>query len=241
MLKLNCIIVDDERLARVELRQLLSAHPEINILAEAANAEEAITLIEQHRPELLFLDIQMPQWSGFDLLEKLEWTPQVIFTTAYDQYAVKAFEINALDYLMKPINPERLRSSISSAKTSLQQKTKDSTRKLQRTSRQIFIKDGEHCHFIHLHEISYLKAYDNYVRIYFKSNSAMVKKSLNALEERLDQQLFFRCNRAEMINLEMISSVDALPKGKLRISLSTGKQVEVSERKSVLFRERMGI
>ncbi len=241
MSKTNCIIVDDERLARVELRQLLSIHKDINILAEASNAMDAITLIEQHKPDLLFLDIQMPQWSGFDLLEKLNWTPQVIFTTAYDQYAVKAFEINALDYLMKPINPERLATSLDGIRVSASQIKERQTIHSHKSSRQIFIKDGEHCHFIHLHDISYLKAYDNYVRIYFNNTSAMIKKSLNTLEERLGEASFFRCNRAEMINTEMIKKVDSLSKGKLRITLLTGEQVEASERKSVLFREQMGL
>jgi two-component system, LytTR family, response regulator len=238
MSKLNCIIVDDERLARLELRHLLAEHPDIHILDEAANAMEAIQMIDQLQPDLLFLDIQMPQWSGFDLLEKLDWTPSVIFTTAYDQYAVKAFEVNALDYLMKPINPTRLEATLEKIKSTLTLKEEFPTKVVQSHPKHIFIKDGDHCHFIQLKDISYGKAYDNYVRVYFNQTSAMIKKSMNLLEEKLDAQLFFRCNRAEMINLAHIKSVAALPKGKLSIELMSGELVEVSERKSVLFRER---
>ncbi|MFK7809591.1 MAG: LytR/AlgR family response regulator transcription factor, partial [Saprospiraceae bacterium] len=220
---------------------LLDVHKDVQIIGEASNTMEAIELIESKKPDLLFLDIQMPQWNGFDLLEKLNFTPQVIFTTAYDQYAVKAFEVNALDYLLKPINPERLNSTLENCQKDFAKNTANQEQTSSDFSKQIFIKDGEQCHFIRLRDIRYLKAYDNYVRLYFNNTSAMIKKSLNALEERLHPELFFRCNRAEVINLQMIKEVQALPKGKLRILLQSGEIVDVSERKSAVFRERMGL
>ena len=240
MNKRTCILIDDERLARVELRAVLAAYPWITILAEAAHVDEAIPLIEKLQPDFLLLDIQMPEKTGFDLLEEISCSPEVVFTTAYDQYAIKAFEVNALDYLLKPIREERLSACLAKIKNRLEEKEKDLVKVLDKKyPHQIFARDRDQCFFVKMKEIHLFSSYGNYVRLFFNTQSVMIKKSLNAIEERLDPELFFRVNRTEIINLSMITNIQQEAKGKLRIQLSSGEEVEVSERKSVLFKERM--
>jgi len=240
MNKQSCILIDDERLARVELRAMLAAYPWVTILAEAAHVDEALPLIEQHQPDFLFLDIQMPEKTGFDLLEELSYSPEVVFTTAYDQYAIKAFEVNALDYLLKPIREERLSACLTKIKNKLEERKKEVVKLMDKKyPHQIFARDRDQCFFVKTKEVSLFASYGNYVRLFFNSQSVMIKKSLNAVEERLNPELFFRVNRTEIINLSMITNIQQEAKGKLRIQLSSGKEVEVSERKSVLFKERM--
>jgi two-component system LytT family response regulator len=230
MRKIKVLVVDDERSAREELKRSLSLYPDFEILGEARNAEEAKLQIEKFKPELIFLDIQMPEGSGFDLLESLDEVPQVIFTTAYDQYAVRAFEANALDYLMKPVREERFSKAIEKIRTILLRNSKIALDK------QLFIRDGEKRYFVRMSEIQRIESLNNYSRLYFEGGKAILKKSLNYWEEVLEASQFFRINRNEIINFEHIEKVEPGIKGRLRLKLKTGRWLEVSSRQSARFR-----
>lgn len=231
------IIIDDERLAREEVKRALSNYPEFVVLGEAANVDDAIVLIEKERPDLIFLDIHMPEKTGFDLLEELTTVPEVIFTTAYDQYAVKAFDLNALDYLVKPLREERFAKSIEKVKAELAKK-EEMKKDVLPMHRKIFIKDGEKCFFIPLSEIHFIESLDNYARLYFGNQKAMIKRSLNLLEEKLDPSVFFRVNRSQIINTQYIKEIHPYFNNKLQIRLTTGETLEVSSRQSVKFKNR---
>jgi len=238
---MKAIIIDDERLARKELTSLLEKHKEIEIAAEAANADEAFELINEHMPDLLFLDIQMPGKTGFELLEMLDAVPKVIFTTAYDEYALKAFEVNALDYLQKPIQPERLEESIAKLKT--QEKSSEivkSDKKLGLND-QVFVKDGDKCWFVSLGDIRYFESDGNYIKVFFDKNRPMIHKSLNALDEKLDERSFFRASRKHIINLSWLESIEPWFNGGLMVKLKGGDKVEVSRRQSAKFKEMMSL
>ncbi len=231
---MKALLIDDERLARTELRRLLEKHPDIEIAGEARNAEEALDQIGRLEPELLFLDIQMPGCNGFELLEKLERVPLVIFTTAYDEYALKAFEVNALDYLLKPVAPDRLAAAlarISGAKP----------RPAVGGDQRIFVKDGERCWFVALKDIVLLESEGNYTRLFFGANRPLVLRSLNYLEERLDPALFFRASRKHILNLKFIDGIDAWANGGFLVRLKGGFQVEMSRRQAQKFKEVMSL
>lgn len=234
MEKIKVILIDDERAARKELAHALAACPDFVVAGEADNADEALKLIRSIQPDLLFLDIQMPEKSGFDLLEMLDKVPHVIFVTAFEQYALKAFENNALDYLLKPIREERFQQAIAK----FRQRFKETAARSPLADRRIFIKDGEKCYFVNLTDIYLIESMDNYARLYFAGNMALIKSSLNQLENRLDQQVFFRINRTQLINTTFIQSICPMPKGHLRISLKTGELLDMSERQSVKFKYR---
>ena len=240
------LIIDDERLARVELRKLLSEFPEIEIIGEASNAHEAKQKIEELDPDLIFLDIQMPGKSGFDLLLELEPSPQVIFTTAYNEYALKAFEVNALDYLLKPIEPKRLNDSIQ--KLAIQDEKSRITRSENILNNnilyehdQVFVKDGERCWFVTLSEIRLFESVGNYAKVHFSSNKPLILKSLNALEERLDAKVFFRANRKYIVNMRMIQKVEPYFNGGLMLEIKGGEKLEISRRQAVKFKELMSL
>jgi len=235
MKRFKTIIIDDERLAREEVKRALEKHIEFEIIGEASHVDEAITLIEDLQPDLLFLDIHMPGKSGFDLLEELTNVPDVVFTTAYDQYAVKAFEMNALDYLVKPLRDERFSKTIEKVKEELSNRVKLEPTTLP-MHQKIFIKDGEKCHFIPLTDIYFIESLENYARLYFGSDKAMIKRSLNLLAEKLDPKVFFRVNRSQMINIHYIKEIHPYFNNKLQIILTTGKKLEVSSRQSVKFK-----
>ncbi len=232
MKKLRVLIVDDERLARDEMKRALANFPDFEIVGEAANADEARRLIGLNRPDLLLLDVQMPRESGFDLLETIAHVPEVIFITAFDQYAVKAFETNALDYLVKPVREERFFKAIEKVRSKLNIGAAD---------KQLFVKDGDKCQFIKLSELYLIESMDNYARLYFNNQKTYLKRSLNQLEEKLDAAMFFRINRAQIINTNFIKQISPLPGGKLSISLKTGELLEVSERQSVKFKTLNGL
>jgi two-component system LytT family response regulator len=233
------MIIDDERSSREELKRSLKTYPDFEVIGEAKNADEAKEQIEANHPDLIFLDIQMPEQSGFDLLESLDEVPVVIFTTAYDQYAVQAFEINALDYLMKPIREERFIKAIEKARLAMNRQGTLAT--APNTDRQLFIKDGENCFFVRVSEIYLIESLDNYSRLHFDGKKALLKRSLRQWEEMLDAVIFFRISRTQLINTNYIREVHSLTTGRLKISLKTGEVFEVSSRQSVKFRNRNGI
>ena len=225
---MKAIIIDDERLARVELSRLLTAHPEVELVGEARNGDEAIEMIDRLAPDLIFLDIQMPGMTGFDLLERLEGVPQVIFTTAYDQYAIRAFEVCALDYLLKPVAPARLAAALAKVRPPKQERLR---------LEQVFVRDGERCWIVRLPEIFLLESEGNYTRLYFGSERPLIRRSLNALEEQLDPAMFFRAGRKEIINLKWIEKLDLGVGGGLTVTLRSGRTVEMSRRQAAKLRE----
>lgn len=233
MRKFNVIIIDDERLAREEVKRSLSDFPEFEIVGEAKNYEEAKAQIDALRPELIFLDIQMPGKSGFDLLQSLNEVPQVVFTTAFNEYAVKAFDMEAVDYLVKPLRKERFAITIERIKKRL---GKSELQQSDTLEKQVFIKDGNKCFFVQLKDVYLIESADNYARLYFNDRKALIKRSLNQLEETLDRDVFFRINRNQIINTNYISEINSLDKGKLQVRLHRGQPMEVSLRQSVLFK-----
>ena len=244
-MSIRAIIIDDERLARAELRKLLKDFSEIEIIEEAVNAEEALEKIEQLRPDLIFLDIQMPGKTGFDLLSELDRSPQVIFTTAHHEFALKAFEVNALDYLMKPVEPRRLADAIQKLQ-SAELRGGVTEPELANTGiltehDQVFVKDGERCWFVKLSEIRLFESVGNYARVYFSSNKPLILKSLNALEDRLDNKVFFRTNRKHIVNLRMIEKIEPYFNGGLLLELKGGEKIEVSRRQTLRFKEMMSL
>ncbi len=244
---MRVIIIDDERLAREELKSLLSQFSFIEIVDEAKNPEEGIAKIKEHQPDLIFLDIQMPGMNGFDMLKKLDEIPKVVFVTAYDEFALKAFEVKALDYLLKPVDPERLKETIQK----LQQPEEEFATKLNPLPAQkekvlqagdkIFIKDGEKCWFIDISEVRMFESDGNYVKVYFDRFRPLILRSLNSLEDRLDPKLFFRANRKFIINLNWISNVENWFNGGLQVSLKDGEKVEISRRQAIRFKELMSL
>jgi two-component system LytT family response regulator len=232
---MRAMIVDDEPLARRELGRLLAEFAWIDIVGEAANVGEAALLIERLLPELLFLDIQMPGGTGFDLLERLEHLPRVVFTTAYDNHAVRAFEVNALDYLLKPIEPERLAAAVVRA-----QAAAASTPAAAATSgailERLFLRDGDRCWFVPLREVKLFTAEGNYVRLSWDKIHPLLGRPLSSLEPRLDSKRFFRANRQQIINLDYIESVDLGVNGRLHVQMRGGPEVQVSRRQARLFR-----
>ena len=239
MKKIKVIIVDDERLSREEIKRALKTYEDFVVIGEAENADDAKDLIETKMPDLIFLDIQMPEKSGFDLLESLDNVPNVLFITAYDQYAVQAFEVNALDYLMKPIREERFSKAIEKIRDSI--KLKVSLNNSLTEDRKIFIKDGEKRFFIQLDEIYLIESLENYTRLFFQGKKALQRRSLRHWEEILDENIFFRIKRTEIINIKYIQTIHTTDSGRLEVKLKTGELLEVSNRQSAKFKNRNGI
>ena len=236
---MKALIVDDERIARQELRRLLAEHPEIEIVGEARNGEEALDAIAQLAPELVFLDIQMPGMTGFELLDRMEDIPQVIFTTAYDEYAVKAFEVNALDYLMKPIAPERLAAAIAKVKRAA------AAVPAGKPLEQVFVRDGERCWIVRVADLYLLESEGNYTRLFFGTGPnaprPMIARSLTALEQRLDPSVFFRAGRKHIVNLKWIDRVANGVADNLVVTLKTGQEIEMSRRQSARLKDALSL
>lgn len=239
---LKVILIDDERLARSELRRMLDEFSDVEIIGEAANAAEGIEKIESLNPDLIFLDIQMPGKSGFDMLSQLDKAPHVIFVTAYDEYALKAFDVNALDYLMKPVEPQRLAEALLKVRQKNEEEMLSyNNRGILSENDQVFVKDGERCWFVRLSEVRLFESVGNYAKVFFGPNKPLILKSLNALEERLDEKVFFRANRKHIINLRMIEKIEPYFNGGLLLDLSGGEKIEVSRRQAVKFKEMMSL
>lgn len=229
---MKALIVDDEPLARRELRRLLGSFPSVQIVGEAGNIDEARARIEELSPDIVFLDIQMPGGTGFDLLSQLDRVPRIVFTTAYDQYAVKAFDVNALDYLLKPIEPERLATALRKIEAAPSVMGDDAPLE------QLFIRDGPRCWFVPLREVSVFSAEGNYVRLLWGTERPLLGRSLLTLEEKLDPRRFFRANRSQIVNLDFIQQVELGEGGRLYVRMRDGPEIEVSRRQARLFRAR---
>ncbi len=238
---MKALLIDDERLARNELRRMLAAFPAIEIVGEAANAKQAREQIAAHAPELLFLDVQMPGETGMQLLESLEPpAPQVIFTTAFDEFAVKAFELNALDYLLKPVDPVRLAAALERLQAKAGATAAEKAPRLAAEDK-VFVREGDRCWFVEVKQIRLLESEGNYTRVHFDDAQPQLFRSLNAMEERLDPKYFFRANRRQIINLAWIDKIEPWFSGGLLVQLKGGAKVELSRRQAQDFREKMSL
>lgn len=233
---INAVIVEDSRLARNELKRLLKAHPQVNIQDEAENVGQALEKIDKHQPDLLFLDIDMPGQNGFDLLEQLDRVPLVIFTTAFNEFALKAFEFNTLDYLLKPVNPERLAGAIKKVENHLGEQSQTAELPLSEQQR-IFIKDGDEHHLVTIADIRMLESCGNYTKVFFDRFHPLTHRALGKIEARLDDKLFFRANRQQIVNLKYIKTVEPWFNGQLQVVLTDGQEVTISRRHASRFRQ----
>jgi two-component system LytT family response regulator len=234
---MKAMIIDDEPPARRELRRLLTDFSWVEVVGEAGNLDQATEMVETLNPQLLCLDIQMPGGSGFDLLTRLEHLPEVIFTTAYDEYAVRAFEVDALDYLLKPIDPARLAEALGRVKSAQAVRTPQPDAVLEK----IFVRDGSRCWFVPLREVRLLSSEGNYIRLSWGKSQPLLGRALAALEQRLDPNRFFRANRRQIINLDFIENVELGVNGRLHAQLRDGPEVEISRRQARLFKTKMSI
>lgn len=239
---MRTLVVDDSRLARNELKRLLKEFDNVQVVGEATNVDEAKEKIAELKPDLIFLDIQMPGKSGFDLLEELEAVPEVIFSTAYDEHALKAFEYNALDYLVKPVQKQRLAGSVAKVFEKLKKKAQaeeEGGEDKLTSDDQVFVKDGERCWFVQLCDIRLFEVSGNYTTVYFGDSKPMITRTLNYLESRLDDKTFFRANRQQIINLKWIERIEPWFSGSLRIYMKGGEEIDVSRRQTLKFKELM--
>ena len=240
---MKALVIDDERLARKELISLLGEFPKIQIVGEAVNADDAIEKIDALKPDVLFLDIQMPGKNGFELLESLDVVPKVIFTTAYDEYALKAFEVSALDYLLKPISRERLEECVQKlieGERLEKQQSENAEYKLGLND-QVFVKDGDKCWFVKLANVRMFESDGNYIKVYFDNFKPMIHKSLNALDKKLDDRAFFRASRKHIINLSWVEGIESWFNGGLLVKMKGGDKVEVSRRQASRFKDMMSL
>lgn len=241
-MNIKAVIVEDSRLARNELKELIKLHDDLELVGEAANVDDGVELIEKETPDLLFLDINMPEKNGFDLLELLDEVPITVFTTAYDEYAIKSFEYNALDYLLKPVSNKRFDMALEKVREKLSSKTTESTTaKRLAANSQIFIKDGESCWLVKIGDISMFEIVGNYTRVFFEDKKPMLYKSLNQVEEKLPEDAFFRANRQQIVNTDYIENVVPWFNGKLKLTMKNGEEVEVSRRQSYIFKDKMSL
>jgi two-component system LytT family response regulator len=236
---MKALIIDDERLARAEVRRLLDDFGWVKVVGEAENVEQALELIQAQQPELLFLDVQMPGKSGFDLLEEIRGEmPRVIFTTAYDEFALRAFEVNALDYLMKPITPDRFAAALTRIR---EEPAESANQSPLRSSDQVFVRDGERCWFIPVSKIRLMESEGNYTRVRFENHSPLIYRSLTTLEQRLPAENFFRINRQQVVNLHFIEKIETWFSHGLKIWLKGGEECEVSRRAARAFRQKLSL
>jgi two-component system, LytTR family, response regulator len=244
MNKLKAIIVDDEELARDIVREYLEDHRDIEIIAECANGFEAVKSITELKPDLIFLDIQMPKISGFEVLELLPDLPAVIFITAYDQYALKAFEVHAVDYLLKPFSKERFEESLKRARSNIIRDRKKEIKPLleeahtkQRPVERILVKDGANVHVIQVDNIDYIEAKDDYISINAKGKSFLKHYRLSTLEKELDPSQFVRTHRSYIVNIDRISKIElyakdsriAILKDETRVPISRANYDKIKE------------
>ncbi len=232
---MKVFIVDDARLARAELRTLLRSRPDVEVVGEAGDAARAIEAIEESRPDVLLLDIHMPGADGFELLEKLQRVPAVIFVTAYDAHALRAFEVSALDYLMKPVAAERLFQALDKVKAA------NSAVPPRSRSDHVFVRDGERCWLVRLSEVRLIEVVGNYSRLLVGDERPIVPRPLRHFETRLDPRVFFRANRGQIVNLDWVQGVAPGVGDGFIVKLRDGTEVEVSRRQARELRERLEI
>jgi two-component system, LytTR family, response regulator len=233
----RAVVVDDEDLARAYLRDMLAAHPEIEIAAECRNGFEAVKAINELEPDLVFLDVQMPKLDGFEVLELLDAKPAVIFVTAYDQYAMRAFDAQAADYLLKPFTAERFERALERAKSGAGAKTVNAP---PREVERIVVRDGAKVHIIPIGKLDYAEAQDDYVALHSEGKSYLKQQPIGALEAALDPKRFVRIHRSAIVNLERIARIEPFAKESRVAILSTGARLPVSRAGYARLMEAMG-
>lgn len=249
---MKAIVVEDSRLAREGLVRMLKDYPELTVVGQADHAGSALTLVDETHPDVIFLDIHMPGGTGFELLEKLSYLPQIIFTTAYSEHAIRSFDFNTIDYLLKPISKERLtiavnkllaRTNSNNNDTDTEDETQSDDDKNQTVKdpleghSKLLVKDGDHCFLIRLDTIRYIESQKNYVQLFFENNKAFVKKSLNSIEARLPKSIFFRANRQFIVNLQEIRRIEESISDGFVVTMSDGKELEISRRNAIELKE----
>lgn len=244
------VVIDDEPLARSIVLEYLNDYPDLEVVAECNNGYEGIKAITEHKPDLIFLDIQMPKINGFEMLELLESFPSVIFATAFDEFAIKAFDSNAVDYLLKPFSKERFDAAIKKwikKNTEEHPQTKALVNLLENTIKQpeernrIVVKTNSHISIVPTNEIYYIEAFDDYVKIFTKENYYLKKKTMTYYEEILDSSLFFRTHRSFIINLSQLTKVEPLEKNTYVALLKSGKKIPISRTGYSKLKEKLGI
>lgn len=240
-MKIRAAIIDDEPFARERVRRMLAADAEIEIVGEAGDGAEAVRLIKEKSPALIFLDVQMPGGDGFDVLAQLApaETPVVIFLTAFDRYAVKAFEAAALDYLLKPFDEERFQKAVARAKAQLQNapeekiETEESSAVFRSDDgflERVLVKKGGRVYFFNTDEIERIEAYGNYVRLHLEKATHLLRETISSLETKLDPKKFVRVHRSEIVNLARIRETETLFGGRTEITLAGGAKIVTSRR-----------
>jgi len=235
---MKTMIIEDSRLARAELRELLQAHPSIEICCEAENPRDALPIIAKERPELLFLDIHMPGKNGFELLEDLDYEPKVIFITAHADYALRSFEFDTVDYLLKPISAERLKRAIDKLQA---EKISTNSHHILDVQSQVLLRDGDTCHWVCLSDIRYFDSYGNHTYVIWNEKKTLIYRSLSKIEERIPAPIFFRVNRQQIVNIGHVSSVEPWINGGYRLELKNGEHIEVSRRHRSRFKEMFSL
>jgi two-component system LytT family response regulator len=238
---MKAIVVEDSRLAREGLVRMLGAFPEIDVVGQADHPDSALALINATRPDVIFLDIHMPGATGFDLLAALDYQPRIVFTTAYSEYAIRSFDYNTVDYLLKPISHERLEVAVRKLGSEPEPEPEIDERPPLDIGSKIFVKDGERCHLVTLSSIRYIESCKNYVRIYFGEEKAYVKKSLNSVAQRLPQEVFFRANRQCIINLQEIRAIEESISLGYDVTMNDGKVIDISRRNAVELKELLSL
>ncbi len=233
---MKALIVEDSRLARVELNKLLRVHNNIQVCGEAENPRDALPIILKERPELLFLDINMPGKNGFELLQELDYEPKVIFITAFADYALRAFEFSTVDYLLKPITAERLKVAIDKLVTLSSEDAADSPDLLTLTSR-VLLRDGEYCHWVCLQDIHYFESCDNHTQVIWNEGKALIYRTLSKIEARVPTDNFFRASRQHILNINEIKIVEPWFNGGYKLQLKSGTRIEVSRRHAMRFKD----
>ena len=238
---INALIIEDSELARLELKNLLSAYSEVNIIGEAEDVSSAVTLISTTSADLLFLDIDLPGGNAFDVLAQLDLVPPVIFTTAFEQFALDAFDFNTIDYLLKPIKAEHLNRALTKYTDKTRTAAQGASEPALSGNSQFFIKEGEKCWLVKINEVRFIEAIGNYSRIYFSTHAPMHYSSLQKIEQRLDPSQFFRINRQHIINLQYVTSIEPWVTGGLKVRLSCGQELEVSRRQTNKLKQLMSL
>lgn len=242
------IIIDDEPLARSIVKEYLQKHPQLELMQECGDGFEGLKAIQQHQPDLIFLDIQMPKITGFEMLELIEQPPSVIFTTAFDEYAIKAFEAHAIDYLLKPFDQDRFDKAITKWKEQKPNSTEKSTQDLLETaslspsqSQRIVVKNGSKIKIIPAHDVLYLEAADDYVKIHTPEGYFLKNKTMNHFEQSLDGQQFVRTHRSYIVNVQQITRIDPYEKDSHVAILRSGAKVPVSRSGYGKLKEVLGL
>lgn len=240
------IIIDDEPLARSIVAEYIQNHSDLELVAECNNGFEGVKAIMQHKPDLIFLDIQMPKINGFEMLEILDEKPSVIFTTAFDEFAIKAFEANAVDYLLKPFDKDRFDSALKKWKEQKSTEKEidaliENTNKQPEEKNRIVVRNGSDIQIVPTGEIVYIEAYDDYVKIFTKDSYYLKKKTMTYYEQTLDSSLFFRTHRSFIINLQHLNKIEPLEKNTFVVILKNGKKVPLSRTGYSKIKELLGI